>query len=402
MKKVVSVSLSPNVQKKDIFYAASLLLRPYKWIRGKHISKFEKKFSDIVGASNSISFDSGRSALLIALKALGVSDGDEVIVPGYTCSVVPNAIIYTGAKPVYIDIDEQTYNIDAYRIESAITKKTKVIIAQHTFGLPCDIEKIVDLAKEHNIKVIEDCAHALGSESIGSFGDIAIWSFGRDKVISCVHGGMATTNDDNIANKIREFKNGLSYPSRKKVFQQLFHPVAFSIVLPLYRLFLGKVLLVLFQKLGLLSRVMERCEKKSVRPKYHPLRLANSLAVLAQFQLKRLDEFTEHRRQLASQYEKLLDKKGVTLPRISNDATCLMYTILSDKAVNLRKKLKKNGFITGSWHGKPLVPHDIDLARAQYKSTMCPVAEKISSSAVNLPTNINTSHEDVERICDLI
>ena len=371
------------------------------------IGRLEGEFARILGVKEAISVDSGRGALLVTLKAMGVGEGDEILVSGYTCSVVPNAVIFSGATPVYIDVEKETFNMKADLIEKAITPKTKVIIVQHTFGVSAEMERIMKIAGKHNLKVVEDCAHSLGSiykgRQTGSFGDAAMFSFGRDKIISGVHGGMVTTNDEELAGKMRSIQNSLSFPSTRRIFQHLFHPVAFSIILPLYRLIAGKVILVVLQKLGLVSLVYEKGEKRGVRPRNHPAKFPNALSVLALSQLKRLDLFNAHRKQLARLYfEKLKDNSDFQLQKFDKDSVYLMYTVLSERASERRAKMKARGVILGAWWGRGIVPSDVSLESVKYELGSCPVAEELGMKALNLPTNINVSVKEAEKIAGLL
>ena len=144
-------------------------------------------------------FFKGRVALYAILKSMGITTGDEIILPGFTCVVVANAILYLGARPVYVDIDPSTYNIDAEKIGEKITDKTKAIIAQHTFGIPADMNKITAIAKENSLYVIEDSCHAVGSRymgrEVGTFGDAAFFSSQWSKPLTTGLGGWAVINN---------------------------------------------------------------------------------------------------------------------------------------------------------------------------------------------------------------
>src|SRR5574344_2414604 len=157
--KTVSISLSPNTEKDDVCLAIKELFVKEK-IKGKSINEFEKIFKESLGFEKVFSLNSGRSSLLIILKALGIEMGDEVIVQALTCNAVINPILKTGATPIYVDIDD-TLNIDPTLIEEKITKRTKAIIIQHTFGMPAKIEEIKNICNKHNLYLIEDCAHSL-------------------------------------------------------------------------------------------------------------------------------------------------------------------------------------------------------------------------------------------------
>ncbi len=399
--------MSPNAERGDVILALLLALWPLRYRRGTAPRVLEDEFSERFQFQGAVSFDSGRSALLAVLTALDIGKDDEVIVSAYTCNVVPNAVLYRGAVPKYADIDEATYNIDPASVEKLITSKTKAIIVQHTFGVPADIHALFAVARKYNLKVIEDCAHALSvkyhGKFLGSFGDAAIFSFGRDKVISSVHGGMAVATDPSVLARIREVQEGLKVPSNASVLRNLMHPIFMKMFLPWYRFGVGKVFLYFLKRVGLLSRVMEPCEKKAIRPAHHPLRMPNALAKLARYQLSKLEKFTAHRRLMTSVYQKEFASGGnIQLPRISSDSPCLMYTVLSDDAPALRKAAKREGVLLGSWWGSPVVPFDCDLKALGYRSGLCPVAERVSARALNLPTGIRVSESDAIRISRII
>ena len=193
----ISISISPNTDITDLWIAIKTLLKPWFWKSGDDINYVEQWFNKYYQTNNAVSFNSGRSALYAILSAFDFGPEDEIIVQSFTCVAAIEPIIWVGAKPVYIDIDN-SINISPVLIEKAINKKTKAIIVQHTFGVPASIERIKKITQKHNLILIEDCAHSLGarigSEKVGSLGDAVYFSFGRDKVISSVFGGMAIIN----------------------------------------------------------------------------------------------------------------------------------------------------------------------------------------------------------------
>jgi dTDP-4-amino-4,6-dideoxygalactose transaminase len=183
----------------------------------------------------------------------------------------------------------------------------------------------------------------------------------------------------------------------------LFHPISFSVVLPLYRLIIGKIILVVLQKLGLISKVYEKGEKRGVRPGNHPAKFPNALSILALSQLERLDLFNTHRKKLAHLYfEKLKNNSDFELQKFDENSVYLMYTLLSERAREIRKNMKAEGVILGAWWGKGIVPSDADLQSVQYELGICPMAEELGMKAVNLPTNINVSPSEAKKIADLL
>src|SRR3989344_7200961 len=237
MFKPISISLSPNVQKDDVSLALRLLFQPWKWKRGSAIKQLENEFKKYLGVKYALSFNSGRSSLFAILKSLSLPEGSEVLLQAFTCNAVPNPVLWAKCNPVYVDCADD-FNIDIVKLKVQ-SLKSKVLIIQHTFGLPADMDKITAIAKENNMIVIEDCAHALGADyhgiKVGSFGTASFFSFSRDKVISSVYGGMAVTNDDVIGKKLEKLQADFGMPSLFWIGQQILHPILlYFIILPLY------------------------------------------------------------------------------------------------------------------------------------------------------------------------
>lgn len=182
------------------------------WLtQGPQVEEFEKKFARYVGVKHAIAVFNGTCALHTVLSALGIGHGDEVLFPSFTFIATANAVVYQNARPVLVDIDPKTLNIAPTDIEQKITKRTKGVIPVHYGGLPAEIDGIGDIAKEHDLFVIEDAAEAVGSiykgRKVGSFGTAAIFSFHAQKVIATGEGGVITTNEDDLAERCREIRN---------------------------------------------------------------------------------------------------------------------------------------------------------------------------------------------------
>jgi len=192
-------------------------------IIGKDVRKFEGNLANYLGVSKTFAFNSGRTALYVALQALNLERGDEVLVPAYTCPVVFEVILRLGLKPVFVDADSQTYNIDPELLPKAITSKTKVVIPVHLFGRPCNMDPIVEIAEKNSLYIIEDAAQAIGAEykreKIGTFGDLAIFSFGPGKVITSGSGGAVALNNSDTEAAIVENYEKLPPPSFSNVMQ---------------------------------------------------------------------------------------------------------------------------------------------------------------------------------------
>lgn len=189
------------------------ILRSGKWgrVNGKKNEEFENKFAKYHYAKYGITCVNGTVALELSLRALGIGTGDEVIVPPYTFIATASSVLMVGAKPIFIDIDPKTYNIDPNKIESAITPKTKAIIPVHIGGCPANMDKILDIAKKYNLKVLEDAAQAHGGEwrgrKVGALGDIGIFSFQSSKNINAGEGGIILTNNEELAERAWSLMN---------------------------------------------------------------------------------------------------------------------------------------------------------------------------------------------------
>ncbi len=441
--KPIITALSPNAEKDDIFLALNLFL-PWswsKWQKGKDIQQLENKFKEYFNVKYAISFSSGRVGLYAILsviaspalagrnnpadeaakhgiasslpKVASRNDNDknlrfEIITQAYTTIALPNAIKWAGFKPVYVDIKENTYNTDPDKIEAKISAKTKALIVQHTFGLPTEMDRIQTLCQKHKLFLIEDCAHSLGAEfngqKVGTFGDAAFFSFGRDKIISAVNGGMVITNNELLAEKIKAYRDSLSWPPLFWIFQRLAHPLIFALALPLYYFFnLGKFKIYFCQKIGIITRAYNDREKKGEESREN-YKLPNALAVLALNQFKKIEKFNEHRRRLARFYEKNIQDKAIKKPEFMKNAkaTPLYYTIQISNRGEILKIAQKNRIILGNWFPAALGPENIDLNNFGYQKGECPVAEKAGRQSLNLPTNIKTNDEDALKVVKLL
>jgi len=416
--KPISISLSPNNEKDDVRLACSLIFQPWRWRRGKEISTIEEKFKNYLGLKHATSFNSGRSSLMAILKALNLPEGSEVLLQAFTCNAASNPIIWSGLKPVYVDCNESTFNIDTADLERKIGPNTRVLMVQHTFGLPADMDAIMGIIKRYGLILIEDCAHSLGAkyggQKVGTFGRASFFSFGRDKVISAVWGGMAVTNDSDLAKMINDEQREFGYPSRLWVLQQLLHPVLMNyIILPLYNILdLGKIFLVLSQMTGILSKAVNWKEKKGKRPSYFPERLPNALAILAIKQFDKLERFAKHRKEMGqfyydrlsgSAFEVFDDLSPEKIARKSGVHSLLRFTVKHPKAHEIiYRAWHKENMIIGDWYTSPIIPSDTDLKSVGYKLGSCPKAEGLAKITFNLPTHINISKDDARRIVEFL
>jgi len=411
MKPIV-ISLSPNVFGTDIALALRVLLQPWRWMRGPETEALEAKLAARVGGEV-VTFDSGRVAWFALLQAFGIGAGDEVLLQAPTCIVVPNSIRWCGATPVYVDCDPRTLNIDPVDLERKITARTRMIVVQHTFGIPAEMAAIQRIARAHNLLLVEDGAHALGgttpdaegtAQPLGGVGDAAFFSFGRDKVISSVYGGAAVARDPAVAQKLRAVQQSLAYPSVGWVVQQLLHPLLTAIILPIYGTKIGKGLLVLLQKIRLLSKAVYASERRGKRHPSMPRRLPTALAILALHQLSRLDAFNTRRRAIAARYQAALTDPRIVHPIVqaADTPVFLRYTIQVPEVQRLLRLARRYDVYLGDWYTGVLAPAGSDLSVAGYIAGSCPAAEQVTQQMVNLPTHPTLSDADVTRVIELV
>jgi len=408
-KKSIFIGLSPNVQKKDLILDLNLFFQPWRWQKGLAVKKLEKTFRQYFQVNQALSFISGRTALWAILQAMGLNQGDEILLQAYTCVVIPNTIIALGARPVWVDINPETFNLNTRDLEKKITPKTKAIIVQYTFGQPAKIKEIMKICEKHKLLLIEDCAQALGGEyqgqKLGTFADASFFSFGRDKIISSVFGGMAITNDKKLGNRLTQIQKQMPLPRQAWIAQQLFHPLAFSLIISVYNCFdLGKLIHFLMTRLGLLSRAVAQKEKHGQIITHLQARMPNALAVLALSQFQRLELFNQKRIKIANLYQKELKNLKIHLPKRkeNNRHVFLRYTIKMNRPETLIKFARKRGIFLGDWYRPVIAPKGVDQNKVFYQTGSCPQAEKTAAMSVNLPTHPKMTIKDAKKVIKIL
>ncbi len=383
--KTIFTGFAPNLAKTDVKTALSFVFIPWlwnKWQTGGYAEKIEDKLKKFFGTKDAICFDSGRTALYFALKALGIKENDDVLVQSYTCIVVINAIKWLGANPIFIDVTND-FNMDPIDLTKKITNKSKVLIIQHTFGKPALIDELIKIARERKLFVIEDCAHSLGGKYqnrlLGTFGDIGMLSFGSDKMLSSVRGGALISNNDELIKKIREYQKQLPESRKLKIFQHLMHCVLFALCKPIYHLGVGKCLLAIAKKINLINKIIYQEEKMGLPVIFYPAKFPNALAKMLFLKFDFLPNIITHQKKIADLYSKKIKNPKITKPEWNEGSIWLRYTILIDNPQEMHKKAKKQGIILGNWYETPKAP-----------------------KSVNLPTDINISDRQAERIIKFI
>ncbi len=321
MKLNLSYINKPQLELPDALYAMFSLINPFS-VTNNNSKKLENQFKELLTIEYVFTFNAARSALYILFKSLGIKKGDEVLIQGYTHVSVPNAVLWLGGSPVYVDIDPKTYNMDYKDLESKITKKSKLILLQHTFGLPANLEKIIQIAKKNNLLLVEDCAHALGTrlngKMLGTFADAAVFSFGATKVIDAASGGVLVTNNKEIAKKVQVIYTKLNFPPSEWTRGQLLFLVSNYFLKPIGLGFdFGLRVYNFLRRHKIIPRMVTQEERQGKRVSVYPALMPEILAGLILRQLPKLDRFNKHREYLAQLYSSLLvNQKSLKLPDI--------------------------------------------------------------------------------------
>lgn len=357
-----------------------------QYIMGENVKSFEKEFSELLGVKHSISVGNGTDALIIALRALGVGAGDEVITTSYTFFATAEAISYVGATPVFVDVDLDTYNIDVKKIEEKINENTKAIIAVHIFGNPCDMDSINEIAKKHSLYVIEDAAQAVAAEykgnKIGTLSDIACFSFFPTKNLGCAgDGGMITTDNDELSTIIKALRLHGSGENGLKAY-------------------------------NLLNDIDEVVDEDNATDNtvYNPLKYYNYIigqnsrldelqAAILRIKLRKILTWTENRIENAGLYNEGLKDTDLVKPVVEKDSKHVyhLYILQSEKRAELCAHLKENGIATGVYYPVPMHLQKV-FKPLGYKKGDCPNAEYLSERTFALPMFPELTKEEIDYI----
>ena len=383
-----------------------LLFKRKDIINGKYIKQFEDEFAKYIEAKHAFSFGAGRMAFYAILKAMNIKEGDEVIIPGYTCVVVPNAIIYCGAKPVYVDIKPDNFVIDVNKIEEKITHRTRAILAQHMFDQFCDMDVISKIAEKHNLKIIEDCAHTLGADytgkKAGNFSDAAFFTMEVSKIITTWMGGVAVTNDEALAEKLQKIQSETEFLDKKTTAKLVSQIVIYYILTYPSIRFVGKYFFLILSKLNVLVQNITPEEENTKMPKKYPVKLSNIQAKIGLNQLRNIDANLEHRRKIAEIYKKTLKELGLKVNESNKyNPVYIRYAFIANRE-SLRELFQNNQIELGEWFNSPLHPVRSSLERFYYKNGTCPMGEFVAEHSVNLPTHPKISKSDVKRIVKVL
>lgn len=360
--KFIPIS-QPSITQLEIDYVTDVLKSGWVSSLGEYITKFEESFAAYCGTKYALTTSSGTTGIHLALATYGIKAGDEVIVPDLTFVATANAVAYTGAKVVLVDIEEDTLCIDPVQIEKAITEKTKAIIPVHLYGHPANMIAINQLAQQYSILVLEDAAEAHGAEingqKVGSLGNCGIFSFYGNKMITSGEGGMITTNDEEFYQKAKYLRDHAMSRSKR-----YWH-----------------------DELG------------------YNYRITNMQAALGFAQLERIDEFINKRVEIFSQYQKnLLDIPGIKLNFTANTVANIYWLICLEiegytetNRNNLMEALSLNGIDT-----RPYFYPISDLPMYKNEQISTPITHKVYQRGINLPSHFALTNQEIDYICSSI
>jgi len=334
---------------------------------GEYIKKFEERFAEYCGCKYGVAVSNGTSALHLALAVHGIGAGDEVIIPNFTMIATALAVVYTGAKPVFVEADEETLNIEVKKIEEKINEKTKAIIPVHIYGHPCDMDEVNEIAKRHNLVVIEDAAEAHGAEykgkKCGSLSDVGCFSFYANKLITTGEGGMLVTNNEEIYKKAQSMKN----------------------------LCFGKEKRFLHEEIGF------------------NYRMTNVQAAIGFGQMEKIEEFLKIKINNARLYNFLLkDVRGVVIPvektYVKNSYWMYAVRFSDDFGLSLeeiKKKLYEAGIDTRDFF-IGINEQPVFKRMGLQVGEEFPVSKKLSETGIYLPSGLDLKEQDIRYICDVL
>jgi perosamine synthetase len=389
----------------DCVAALGHLLLPQLLVCGTAVVAYEQAFADAIGVEYALSFGSGRVALYGLLRAMGVGPGDEVLLQLPTHVVVPNAVRYTGARPVYVDCRPDTYAMDLELAEQRITSRTRVLLVQHTFGIPVDLDAALALADRHGLVVIEDCAHALGASydgrPVGSFGRAAFFST-EEKTITSAMGGVAVTGDPELARRMRAFQARCQLPRRSLVARYLLKLVVFHVITrpSIHRSTRG--LYRFFRSRYIAPGATSPQEARGERPARYEQRLSNGQAAVALRQLRRLDADVARRAAVSADYARGLGERGFDVPAAPAGArpAFARYPVCVDDPARARRAAAVRA-VLGQWLSEP-IDGAAPPATEDYEPGSCPCAERIARHLVNLPTHAGVRPDDAQAIVEAL
>jgi perosamine synthetase len=378
---------SQTIEDDDIALVEEMLSHPASWSDHSIEESFHSDFSRWNGSASAFSFMGGRVALSACIEALGLAEGDEVVAPGYTCIVVPNAFAYAGIQVRYCDIELETYGPDFDSLRAAVTPKTRAVLVQHLYGLVCrDFERILNFAADRKLCVIEDCAHSLGASfkgrKVGTWGDAGFYSTEQSKVLSTFNGGIAVANEPEVVERLGEFYRRTPYPNDGRIRRLLRNVHYYSLLQKSpARWFMKGWWGYRYRDDILVSTGDE--ELHGEMPSHYRERMPAPLARLATNQLSKVDRFNSDRRRNAAKWQERCERLGLKVPCVLEESVpvFLRYPVIvpQGRKYDAAWCLEQFGVLPGHWFTGEFHP----LRKALPD---CPNARIAVECCLNLPT----------------
>lgn len=353
----------PSLSDKELQYVSECILTGWISSAGRFVTRFEQMLADYCGVRFAVATSNGTAALHLALLALDIGPGDEVVVPTLTFIATANAVSYTGARPVFVDSESETWNIDPSKIEEAVTSHTKAIIPVHLYGRPANMDPILKIALKRGLAVVEDAAEAHGARykgcCVGSIGDMGIFSFYGNKIITTGEGGMIVTDNEDLAGKLRLLRDhGMSGN------QRYWHPV-----------------------MG------------------YNYRLTNLQAAVGVAQMEKMDDILKAKRRIAQAYhEGLQNVSGISLQPEApwGSSVCWLYSILVEPDVfGATRNEVMAALQAQNVETRPLFP-PVHTQPIYNTGQILPVAERLAKTGLSLPSAIGLQQDEINRVIDTI
>ena len=370
---------------------------------------YEAEFAALFGPSyQGFLFWKARVGLYAILRALDLKPDDEVIVPAYTCVVVPHAIIHAGAKPAFADIVPGEYNLDPASVEKTITRRTRVLIVQHTYGIPADVASLQFIAKKHGLILLEDCAHVLlgakhDDQLLGSFGAAAFFSSQWSKPYTTGLGGAVITRDPDLALRLSNVRAVFSPPgfvaelklrSQYWLYNRLFRSNLY---------WFAQSSLNTLAKVGLFVGSSNRRESNGRKPADLCWQMSEFQQKVGLGQLQKLVNNSLHRRGLAQFYSNALRKADWPVGSNYANQDLLRFPLRVQNKIQLLREARRKSVELGSWFDAPLHPLPLhEHHRMGYRLGSCPAAETAARTAVNLPLHDRVSPSEAARLMDFV
>ena len=378
---------SMTLDDDDVASARASLGDPASWGDDGVVGRYEGTFARWNGSRHAFAFLSGRAALGACLHALDLRAGDEVLVPGFTCVVVANAVRFAGLVPVFADIELETYGLDAERLERHVGPRTRAVLLHHLFGLVSrDYEAILEIARRRSLRTIEDCAHAAGASlhgrKVGTRADLAFFSSEQSKILNTIQGGVAVTDDDTLAARLRAVHAAAPLPDAPAIARQLRTVVlAHAQCKHPGRWWRGDLAELRWGASRIETTTPEEIAGR--RPAHHGQRMPAPIAALGLVQLAKVDRYNERRRVAAARWDAWCDASGYARPRVvaGSMPVFLRYPVLvePERKRDLAWARRSLGFTPGVWFVSHLHPAPVTVPA-------CPNADTAVARCINLPT----------------